>query len=411
MKKLLTKSVLVLFIAFSLINFTSAEDAGVSLGGNSVLVATVNIYNSLATKIDQNNYQISFDINNREGVQSDIRYGIELIRKSDNLVADTYLENISLTLGENETKNISLNYVIPAYVQSGEYKLVAVSKNASGLPLAKDPIVSGESVYIDNSNEDYVSLSNCFTNNIDNINTEQELTVSCAISSNKTQNFLNIGYAIHKNSQFGDILSQNEIKNVNVLNDSVSFKIMTDKNPGQYVLDIFLKDNGYKISPSYELVYFVNGNSVVIQNTTIDKSSYSLGDIANLKLFYKINGALATNTSYKIYSSILDENANQCGSSTNDLNTSSGFRVENINIDIDSDCENAIAKVLIMDGEQNVLANSEINLNNKISQININPNLDGSPYAMKNSFYIVIFLLILVLLGYGIIVFKKHNNK
>ena len=409
MKKLLMKSVFVLFIALSFLSISSAQNSDVSLGANSVLVATVNIYNVNATKIDQNNYQLSFDINNREGIQSDIRYGVELIRKSDNVVIDTDLENVSLTLGENETKSVSMNYVVPAYVLSGEYELSVVSKNGSGLSLANVPVDSIGIVSIDNANENYLRLSNCFTSDKNNINTDQDITVSCSVDSNKTQNSLDVGYVIHKNSEFGDILEQNEIKNVNILNKTINFSINTGKNPGQYVIDIFFKNAGYKISPSYELVYFVNGNSVVIQNTTLDKAAYVTGDTANLKLFYKINGELATTTSYKIYSSILDEKANLCGSTVSDLNTISGFHVENISVDINSDCENSIAKVLIMDDEQNILANSEINLSNKISQVNINPNIESSNYPVENRFYIVIFLLILVLLGYGIIVFK--NNK
>ena len=144
MKKLIT----ILLSGFLIVSFSNAHAATVTTKTASttkattntskpVAVATVNIYNPKTTKINAGEYSISFDLYNRVGIQSNIRYGIELINADKFAIVDTNLSNESLTLKEKETKSKEMSLVIPdspnvvmeLLKQHGEFKDLIKEQN------------------------------------------------------------------------------------------------------------------------------------------------------------------------------------------------------------------------------------------------------------------------------------------
>lgn len=300
MKKIILSTITSLLI-FSLFLTNSlaqkATTTQTTTNTKSMLVATVNIYNATNTKVGDT-YNISFDLSNREGIQSDIRYGVELINKDNNQIADLDLVNTALTLGENSSKNISLSYTVPNYIPNGTYKLMIISQNASGLPLAIVPAGYPETVVnIDNNKS--VSLENCsslldgktFKNNeMVRVDTGKVLNINCEVNNQTSRNNYKIQLISHRQSKFGDIIASQVLdQDLNLKsnsNTSISFNLNTETNPGNYTVEAFLINGSKeKVSGSVYLNYIVNGLTAVIQNSILDKDSYSEGDTAKLQVF------------------------------------------------------------------------------------------------------------------------------
>ncbi len=388
----------------------------------SLLLATVNIYNATNTKIDNNTYSISFQLDNRVGIQSDIRYGVELMNKSTGQIADLYLVNQALTLGENQSKDLTLKYSLPGFLSNGSYNLMIVAQNASGLPLAVVPAGYPEAIIDIQNNSKLINLQDCSlfvdassTNNslFANLNSNQALTATCKVNNLTNDNNYSLQLITHKGGKFGNILNNAIEQDLGIkknTNNTINFKIPTLNNPGSYSVDTFLiNSKGEKVSPSIYFTYNISGLNVIIQNLILDKDSYKSNDTAKLQLFWN-GSSINSNNNLTLDAKIYDNSNNLCGEISKKLSLDLNLSDLNLNIPIARNCPKAIAKVNILSGDQ-VLANSEIDSNNSSNNININPNIKNISNTQVNKVYILIFILVLVLLAYGILVFKKSANK
>jgi hypothetical protein len=450
MKKLIT----ILLSGFLIVSFSNVHAAVTStstktstttkkVSTQASVVATVNIYSPKTTKINEVEYSISFDIFNRVGIQSNVRYGVELINTENFTVVDTSLANESLTLKEKEIKNLTINYKIPGFVSNGTYKLVIVAKNQNGLPLAYVPADLNKDFTITVKNgSQYLSIDNCMLTILnDSSGTEryksdqgvdimpsEKLVATCDVTNKGGgENNIKLQLITHKRDSFGDILS-NEVLTETVSikgnsTQSVSFTIPTLQNPQLYSVDtFFVNSNGQKISPSYSILYSVHGPSATIQNLTMDKASYKKGNVANLKIFWTIGGGgirIASNKdTYVIKAEIKDSLKNVCGVATKTTNNPS-LAMNNtlFNIAITKDCLPAMSTVSIYDGKGTLLDSTEINSQNSVSVVNIDahtPSIANISMLFNDTYrnYAVVFIIVLALIGYGIIALrKKEENK
>ncbi len=164
MKKILTSTIFSLFIVLSLVSAqttTNKEKKEISKTPSQILVATVNIYNATSQDLGNNSYKVSFQIHNRVGIQSDIRYGLELVNASTSEILDSKLENKSITLGENSSKDIEMTYTVPNFIPNGKYKLLIVAKNQNGLPLAYLPAGFPERIITVNESLYSLNIEKC----------------------------------------------------------------------------------------------------------------------------------------------------------------------------------------------------------------------------------------------------------
>lgn len=431
MKKILTIALsTLLIISFVGVNAKTATTTKTptTTKTSSVLVATVNVYNATTTKIDENNYSVSFQIFNREGIQSNIRYGLQLVDASTSVVVDTQLSNESLTLGPGGSKNIEVKYTLPKFLISGNYKLAIVVKNQNGLPLAYMPagfpekIITIKNNYI-SPNIDSCSLSIKGDASSTNYKAEQGITVlpdqtlvaNCVISNNGNNNLSNlkIDLITHKRDQFGDIVSKNVIEQDISLKakstQNISFEIPAITIPQSYDVDTFLVNSSMaKVSPSTNIHYVVNGSSATIQNTILDKTDYKKGDTANVQIFWTVSGS-AKNV---LKVTISDNAGNVCGNATKSSSSSLiSLSKESLKVSIEKECAGAVATVSISDDKGNVLDSTKINLNNPTSSVNINPEISSaSTINGINKIYLFVFLIVLVLVGYGITSLRKSQN-
>ncbi len=438
MKKLL-RIFIFTFLVFSIfdnITFAQYKDSNIV---KTMLVATINIYDATSTKINAYTYDISFRLKNKVGVQPDIRYGIQLVKKSDGKVLDMDLSNNAITLGEGESKIVNTTYKIPSFIPEGVYRIVIVSQNASGIPLASSPIGFPEKLIIIKDSNNGVSFNNCYlTIPTDSAETRyridqgvdilqnEEIKANCEISSNNSisNKDLRLQLITHERNQYGEILDNKIIDQKFETKDNkkenITFIIPVLNRPQAYDIDaFFINANGEKISNSIYIHYVIAGNSATIQNIYLDKTSYKNGDNANIEIFwtpsadrFPLSRLGGTNDNYILNIRIEDSTNNLCGEISKALSDS--YDISNIStkITIKKDCDGAKAFISISNDEGTILASQEINTNDTNTEININPDIKKLyKYNYNiNKFYIVLFFLVLVLTAYGILVFRKENK-
>ncbi len=447
MKKIIT----ILLSGFMIVGFSNVYAAATSntstttkkASSQAVTVATVNIYNPKTTKTNGSQYSIFFDIYNRVGIQSDIRYGIELINIDTSTIVDTNLSNESLTLKEKETKGMVINYTIPGFIPSGNYKLAIVAQNKNGLPLAYMPASFAENaiIKVNNDSQD-LAINNCVLTIFNDASStamykndqgvdimpNEKLLSTCDVVNKKAnnQNNVKIQLLTHSKDKFGDILANEVLTEVISIKrnstQSVSFSVPTLQGAQLYYVDTFLvNSNAKQISPSYPIRYSVHGPSATILNLTMDKPSYKKGETANLKLFWVVGGGgiriSSDKDTYIIKAEIRNSLKSICGEAAKTTNNSSlAMNNTSFSIAMTKDCLPAISSVSIFDNKGNLLDTTEINVQNPVKNVYINahiPSILNIGMLFNNRFrnYAVVFIVVLALIGYGIIKLRKKEEE
>lgn len=403
-----------------------------------IQIATVNIYDAASTKINNKTYKISFLLTNREGIQPNVRYGIKLVRRYSSDPVDLHLVNQEITLGENDQKEITLEYSIPDYISDGVYRMLIVAQNQNGLLLASSPTSFPEKfIVIENSAG--LDLENCYlqvegegsdiTYTIRQgvtINAgEETLIANCDIvNSSSKSGDVRLQLITHKRDQLGDILSNEILEETISLKgkstQSVSFTLPVITTPQAYDVDAFLiNEKGEKVSYSKYLHYVVAGDSATIQNVLLDKTDYLNNDKALLQLLWtgpadtftysRIPGEMRT---YIADAEIKNQEGEHCGHISKTLTNPEVLGDEILTIDIIRDCPAAVAEVSISDGSGNVLDSTKIDLNAPAKNIKINALVTNSSFSSLSSLaiYTVLVVLALIVIAYGILILKKNKK-
>ena len=400
-----------------------------STGG--VLLATVNVYNATSTPVNKDEYSVSFQIYNRVGTQSNIRYGLELVNSYDQKIVDTQLSNESLTLGTNQSIDLKMNYKIPGFISSGNYKLIIVVKNQNGLALATTPIGYPEKIITVTDKSFAPELNNCLitrkddpksytSSQIVDIKPGENLNLTCNINNkgNGVYNDAKIKIITHKKNSFGDIVDSKILENsINIKSDSsdsFSTSIPTMNLSQLYYVDMFIVDtNGNKLSSSYPINYFIKGDSITLQNVVLNKFGYKKGDKANLDVFWNYSGENPQN-SFTMKAVIKNTKEEECGSVTKSILPSENIKKTSLQIPITNNCEGASILVSVFDNKGNTLDSTDIDTTNQKTNVNIDENTPlASILAMNsiNKYYIIIFIAVLVLIGYGILKLRNENKE
>lgn len=422
---------------------SSASTKAVATSASSMTVATVNIYNATSTKISTSTYSVSFQIFNRVGIQSNIRYGLEFVNAKTNEILDRKLSNEALTLGESDSKDLKMIYTIPGFIANGDYKLMIVAENQNALPLAYMPSGFPERTITVSTNYDngLLGLDKCFVyvgdnqskkytlaQGVDTLNTEK-LSVNCDIKNNSLKDFSNlkIQTITHKRDQFGDILGNSFVKEGISLavgeSQNLSFDLQTMSTPQAYDVDTFLVNaDNQKVSPSMRVHYVIHGASATIQNTYLDKASYKKGEIANAKVFwspsadsYPYSRLGATSVNYILSVNVRDQNKTLCGTASSTAKSSDSFANQNVKVSITKDCPNAVTTVSILNKDTGeVLDSTTIDLQNSTEKVNISPEIKSypvNPQEEKNNIYLTMLVVVLglILISYGILKLKGET--
>ncbi len=291
------------FLIFSAFVFSSAffsQNAfAASTTSPSTPIATVDIQHAKIISQKDNVFDISFDLTNREGQQTGVKYGVQLI--SGNAIVDEKAYDESLTLQEHSSIPKEITYTAPKEL-NGTYNLFLVSNNKNGFPFSvaftgkvtlnstiKGFEVVTSSCYLkvegEKSNKHYGLLQGV------DISPDETLRLTCN-TINHTNNALSLtpSFETRYRSTYGDIAPSTggDASSISfVASKSENFSILLPKGtiPQLYDLKVALTSEQVNSNP-IDLHYFIRGTSATIQNLSLDKDLYQRGDTAHLSLIW-----------------------------------------------------------------------------------------------------------------------------
>ena len=349
-----------------------------SQGGT--LVAEVNIHNAQIISQEKNKIDISFDLSNGNGIQPQVKYGVQLVQ--DNLVVDEKVYDELLNLEENKTISKEISYEAPGFLK-GEYQIKIIVKHPNAMLLAvgiPDEKISlqGSGLYIEIDNSScYLQVEGekgdiKYTSNqgVD-VSREETLIGKCKIVNHYTEKMdFKTNIQLYRRSTFGEkILSEfkGELLSMEQGEErEISFVIPKADEPQAYDAKlVFTGAYGSEdiISNSAVFHYVLRGASATIQNVKLDKDYYSKGEI--VKVFF-----LATLSVDSFYGSrakqetvvenpILEGIIEGCSEQFTKEISFDNNGVLNIEVPIIKDCQDPKVILTIKDGE-NILDKSEI---------------------------------------------------
>lgn len=397
-------------------------------------VANVGVYGITVRAQKENTLNIGFDILNRGSVQSGVIYNVSIFKKSNPatpVAQNTYDADV-VHLAAGETVHKDIVYTAPTYLK-GEYTAEVNIKTADGLVLAKNRTEvfslsgSGEGVFVD-TQKCYVTVDGADTarytlsQGVD-MTTDESLTMHCAITSDFSKE-VSVTPVIETRyrSVVGKIVSTEKQAALTLaVGKTVDFTAKLPKvtEPQSYDATLsFVDSNNQLVSTVAVAHYVVQGQSATIQNFSLDKESYVVGDAAKATLVWSgaagnFPGARkATEADAKLTRTISIQNDQKqaCAKDVSqniDMNTNGGK--EDVTIAITAACVNPIATVKIVGANGKVLAQNTYATQSKGAVALANGMVDAIGGWAQAFVYGAAFLIILILLVY--LMKKNHTPK
>ena len=170
-KYFLTISLLSVFcLTFVCSDFVHAD---VSVDGKSngkievTKLADINLSEFVVTPLERNKFRLSFNVENKMDLQSDLMLGVELFRRdagSDKIISldQTSFPSNLVTIGKDKLLQEKINYQAPEYL-SGKAELWLKINDPSGINLAlisAQVELRGDGKYLEFGNPCYLKVTN-----------------------------------------------------------------------------------------------------------------------------------------------------------------------------------------------------------------------------------------------------------
>lgn len=306
----------------------------------TIILADINLSNITILSQEGQNFRIAVDIvNNADETQSDIKLGVELVKKTENgqtKVATFVLEDI-LTVGANQTLHKEFSYQAPSAL-SGNYDLWVMGRMTSGLMLglgsAGEVSLSGISEYVEIVSEScFLSVAGedkkyTLIQGVDASN-EETLALKCVVKNHFSRDITMLpSFKTHERVMYGplvDITYQPAPEIVLKPNETkeLSFIITKPEKPQAYDVEVALIEKTKNVPVSAGIVahYVLRGASATIQNASLDKTTYQKGEIITASIFWSPSadsfqdsraGSGTNIASIMIKISITDRDWNEC---------------------------------------------------------------------------------------------------
>jgi len=372
--------------------------------------------------------KIYFELYNGKGVQTDVKYGIELVKREGDIQKTpdekVYPENLSL--GEGETIKREIEYVAPAYL-NGTFELWLISKSSRGLTLTINKVgdvsFSGDGQFVE------IFWHSCYltvegeagsphynlAQGVD-ISPQEKLIGTCETVSHFTKDItFTPQFQTYFRNSFGDIVednkeSQSEASIKAGEKKTFVFPLPKALAPQAYDAKLtFLSDNK-PVSNSVAFHYVLRGVSATIQNLTLDKDYYSKGENAQVSFYWTAaadaflgarggeEGTLVKNPAMEISIKNID-NQNCINPFVKQLENTN-LRTSFV-IPIIQDCQNPKVSVAIKNGEGAVLDKKDLEITSK------NP----PPKAIYSYYKILIFSALIILILIIFFIFRRNILK
>jgi hypothetical protein len=424
------------FVLFSVILSGSALAVEKTIAGpnqvkeESLPIATVNIENAQVLSQKNNIFNISFDISNRQGLQTGVKYGVKLISKTKTgqVLVDEKVYDESFTLPENSVTSKNIIYVAPSTL-SGTYSLVLFSSNSSGFPFGISFIkevtlsasVKGLEIVVDScylkveGNDTKYKISE----GVDISKSDESLDLTCNVI-NRSSNSLSMVpvYDTKYHSAYGDTAptsggDTSPISFAPSKNGNFSITLPKGTIPQAYSVDVSLK-SGNIISNRVTVRYIISGASATVTNLSLDKDYYQAGEEAIISLIWASlennnltrGGSSATNPSLFVSATITNDKENKCAVvSEQALVRDADNRPQiKIPVSIMSECFNPTVSVTIKDNTGNTLDQKDFKITTTSTQRS-----EATIPKSKSILWIIIGLAAIILVG-ALMKMKKNKN-
>ncbi|PID52362.1 MAG: hypothetical protein CR972_02740 [Candidatus Moraniibacteriota bacterium] len=406
-----------LFLSMPL--FTFAQEAG-----GVEIISNVNVPFAYLLEQKDHDVYIMFTIsNNGENTQSDIRYSVKLLERTEEsevLVDEKVYEEV-LTLAPGESVEKEITYTIPKTL-SGTYDLdilVATSKGLDLAPLTLDTVTVESEVQ-------GVELRDCtlrvdeeffgLRNGVD-ISTEEDLYLECALINHAGEKqTLTPEFTTRQQTTFGKDIEKTKKEHITLQPNEtreISFLLPTPKKPQAYDTLVELKSNDEVLSNTVVAHYVIQGESGTIKSIQLDETSYKKNDKALVSLFLTQRAdsfpdarKQFTQEQTMIYDVYVYNNKNElCGKKENNK-TQSDVVTEKVAVNITKDCIGPYATVELHSEDGTLLDTTEKNATAQTTQKTQKQQKDEKTLPLS----LIITLLITIILIIGIFIFSKKNN-
>jgi hypothetical protein len=422
------------FLLLSLIipNTSLAVDAGTPVpvagpeNNKFTLVANVGIEEAKIVSQKNNIFNIAFTLTNGKGLQTDVKYGVQLMLDGAKYVADEKIYDESLTLYENSNIKKSITYTAPSTL-GGSYNMYLVSNNASGLPLsvavvgkvkltasAKGIKILNDSCYLQVEGEKGAPHYTLIQN-IDIKNTETLKLTCSAVNESNTALFLKPFFENRYSSAYGEVAPQTggEYTTVTLAKGekkAFTFALPKGTTAGFYNLKVTLMSATVS-SNNLAINYIVDGPNAKIKKLSLNQDYYKSGDEGEMSVLWSASSGAFKRSGLKnigapkvtLEATITNDKGRQCASSIKqellkDLNNPEA----KIAFKAKAPCLNPQVLAMIIDENGTVL-------DQKTFSFKSNPQTTPKPNSKHT--LIVIVIVLLVFIGLALFTRKKKSVK
>ncbi len=379
---------------------------------SAVAIAQVNIGNAKIVEQSGNNFNISFVLSNGEGLQTNVKYAVRLLKKdgSTQKTIDEKVYEESLTLAENSQVSKSILYSAPETL-SGAYSLVVVSFNNKGFPFGAASL--GEVTLASSKKGLEILSDSCSITSRANLTPQliskhleffprDAITLSCTVVNNTSANLsASAVFELKEGSAYGAVVENTVLK----YNPHVDFKALEKKTvsvalpevavPGVYSLSLKFEASG-SYSNVVTMPYRVAGKAASIVNISPDADYYDRGDTANITLLWSGVDALHVETA------ITTGKWNRLCGKVSTESLSQGTHV--FSVPIKRSCMDPNIKITITDGNGATLDEQSVAIET-ISRSNTSGIFSGPRGT------ILIIVILVILAGLGIYMKRKGMHK
>jgi len=409
MKKIKLFSLIIL-LSFTIVGVSNAQeilnDENNQPIEEAIEIASVELYNTEIISQEGNKINFSFDLFNKKGIQSKVKYAVQLIRESENNNTFSQADNIFGTeddfqeksqtildekiysevvaLGENETIHKEIEYLAPSYF-NGEFDFWVIVKNNNGVLLAMgNPgkiTLGGNDQFIEVVSE-FCYLKIEGENNKYSIGegvsviSDENLQAVCRLINNYDEKINFTPYFnTYYRSTFGELIKENESLQSNLTIEANEIKTFTFNIPKidipqAYDAELVLKEGNNNISNSVSFHYVIQGESATIQNLSLDKDYYLAEDTAKVSVYATPSADIFNNSradvetinEFNLKLSIYNEDGDACTDENNSYEKLINEQTEDfqiILIDINKDCYNPKIIAIAENSSGDILAQEE----------------------------------------------------
>lgn len=429
-------SLLSLFVFCSfLLSVVSAEDVNKNVDSKqAITLATVSVSNYKIVSQDNNVFNISFNLTNRTGTQSGVKYGIVLKNNDpkNQIVFDEKVYPDSITLSEGSNISKAITYEAPKSLL-GEYNLFLTSGNESGLSFGE--VFLGKVNLKSSTDSLFIITPSCFLqvvgekneahyliNQDIDISKDETLRLNCSVI-NQSNTALTVKpiYETRYRSSYGEVVPQNGGSNEAIVIKSKEVKTFSvvlpvSDSPQLYSVNMKLA-GGDIVSNQISSTYILKGNAATITNLSLDKDAYQKGEQALLSFVYmplpttgseRIKNSDISSLEYVVKLAMTNDKGEECITPIEQKLTQdiANPKVE-INASVIMDCFNPKIAATLLDNKGNVLDSKNYSVN---SSAQTNKDEDNNSNGQLAIIIIASILVVVGISAYFINLKKKQNE-